>query len=122
MIGGGYRGDVGGSTQVTVNTAANKVAGGGNQGHVAGDTAVTINGSTSIYSVIGGCWSSGHVGGNTSVVISGDGKVTGGSVYGGCDSDSRALIATNNNQRYSKKANEQVMYPAPAPSRARSAT
>lgn len=113
VIGGGYRGDVGGSTQVTVNTAANKVAGGGNQGHVAGDTAVTINGSTSIYSVIGGCWGSGHVGGNTSVVISGDGKVTGGSVYGGCDSDSRALIATNNNQRYSKKANEQVMYPAP---------
>ena len=112
VIGGGYRGDVGGSAQVTIDTSAHKVAGGGYQGHVEGSAAVIINGRTDIYSVTGGCWNAGHVGVDTSVTVTANGKAMGGAVYGGCDNDgNNAPISTGNNHRYSLKANEQMVYP-----------
>ena len=119
ILGGGYRADVGGSTSLTISGdvgVLGGVYGGGYEGNVAKDTNVTISSKIGISGygeVIGGSCYRGSVGGSTSVTIGSTGNV-GSGVYGGNGptvNDPNPLGA-GNNQRYSQKANEQVIYPA----------
>jgi|GEM_PF-2220512 len=119
ILGGSYRSDVGGSTAITVNGEVGVlggVCGGCYEGSVGGNTSVTINntiGNSGYSAVFGGSLYKGSVAGNTNVVIGAKGNV-GSGVYGGNSgmvNDPNPLGA-GNNQRYSQKANEQVIYPA----------
>lgn len=119
ILGGGYRADIGGGTDVTVNGnvgVLGGVYGGCYEGTVSGSTAVAVNGKIghSGYSIVaGGSCYKGAVAGNTSVTIGANGNV-GSGVYGGNSgtvNDPNPLGA-GNNQRYSQKANEQILYPA----------
>lgn len=119
ILGGSYRGDVGGSTTVTVNGNVGVLGGvyaGCYQGDVGVDTHVTVNATvgTAGYGIVaGGSCGSGSVNGSTYVTIGAKGNV-GAGVYGGNSSYSTSFqpLDTNNNQRYSRKANEQAIYPA----------
>ena len=119
VLGGGYRANVGGSTSVTVNGnvgVLGGVYGGSYEGSVGGNTNVTIGstctvGSTGYGIVCGGSCGRGSVAGRTSVTVSGD---VGSGVYGGNGPTTNEPnpLGAGNNQRYSQKTNEQVVYPA----------
>ena len=119
ILGGGYRADVGGATDVTVNGdvgVLGGVYGGCYEGNVSGNTNVKINGTVGTPGrglVAGGSCFKGSVDGSTNVTIGAKGNV-GSGVYGG-NSDTANdpnPLRSGNNQRYSQKTNEQVLYPA----------
>lgn len=117
ILGGGYCGNVGGSTYINANGnvgVLGGVYGGCYYGDVGGSTNVTVSGIVGVEgygAVAGGSCYRGSVAGDTNVTINGS---VGAGVYGGNSSsiNNPNPLGPGNNQRYSQKANEQVLYPA----------
>lgn len=100
IVGGGFRGNVGGSVTLDVNPSdVTRVVGGSYKGHVEGNTDVYVNSRIFLGGAIGGSVR-GHVTGSTNLVLGTESEVGFSPTYGGSVNDLNVGWTGGNNTRY----------------------